>query len=488
MAQLKWAVLLLLGLVTIIDNAAIAAPGQPNVVIILADDMGWKDVGYNGSEIQTPNIDALASGGVTLARYYTQPSCSPARASLMTGQAAVRTGIYIPIDKNNENSLPLDLKIMPQYFKDAGYQTFITGKWHLGHATADMLPNARGFDYAYGNLTGGIGYWDHVHGGGYDLNRNGETVREEGYITHLTAREATKLIKTRNKGQPFFLYTAFNAPHLPNEAPEGTLAKYAHIQDPNRRTHAAMVDELDQAIGQIIQTLESEGLREDTLILFMSDNGGLNPGAAPIPVLKAARFLERFVDRPSSIKAVEFFLSNVLDGGSDNGPYRRGKGTPFEGGVLVPAVVNWPGRLAPKQLDARVTVQDILPTLAAGLGLSLDADQVLDGGSQWQALITGTATTTPDYIVTAPEADGFYSGDWKLVAYGDAPELYNLADDPYEQNNVADAYPELVTEMLQRLNAVPRGPSIRSSYLDIFFDVDEFGGTEDREPWADRAQ
>lgn len=468
--------------------AVATAETKPNVIIILADDMGWKDVGYNGSEIQTPNIDMLAQTGAVLSRYYSQPSCSPARASLMTGQTPPRTGIYVPIDKNNENSLSLDLKIMPQYFKDAGYQTFLTGKWHLGHATSAMLPNARGFDHAYGNLTGGIGYWDHVHGGGYDLNRNGKTVREDGYITHLTMNEAIGLIKSRNKAQPFFLYAAFNAPHLPNEAPQDTLDKYAHIEDINRRGHAAMVDELDQAIGQIVQTLEAEGIRDNTIIMFMSDNGGLIPAAAPEPVQKAAELIDSLFDRPISFKVIEFFLANVLDGGSDNGPYRRGKGAPHEGGVLVPALINWPGQIQPKTIESRMTVQDILPTFAAGLGLLLLPDQVVDGTSQWETLMSGKADNIPDYVVTAPEAEAYYHDHWKLIAYTDEPELYNLKNDPYEQENLAADHPEIVADLLAKLDAVPHAETIRTPYIKIFFDTDVFGGEEDREPWADKVR
>jgi arylsulfatase A-like enzyme len=165
---------------------------------------------------------------------------------------------------------------MPEYFRDAGYQTFLVGKWHLGFREPAYRPTSRGFDHFYGHLTGGIGFWDHVHGGGLDWQRNGETLREEGYSTHLMAAEIDRLIAQRDPSKPMFLYAAFNAPHLPNEAPEETIAQYAHINDPNRRVHAAMVSELDAAIGQLLATLDEQGMLENTLVWFMSDNGGLN--------------------------------------------------------------------------------------------------------------------------------------------------------------------------------------------------------------------
>ena len=172
---------MLLGLVALLAaQTALAAENLPNVVIILADDLGWNDVGYHGSEIATPRLDALAAEGVVLDRFYAQPSCSPTRAALMTGKTPMRLGVLSPISKNNPSGLPLTEKLLPQYFRDAGYQTFLSGKWHLGHRRRDYLPTSRGFDHFYGHLTGGIGYWDHVQGGGLDWQRNGTTLREEG--------------------------------------------------------------------------------------------------------------------------------------------------------------------------------------------------------------------------------------------------------------------------------------------------------------------
>jgi arylsulfatase A-like enzyme len=213
---------------------------SPNIVLIVADDLGWKDVGYNGSEINTPNIDALARDGVTLTDFYVHATCSPTRAALMTGQSPMRHGIYHALGKNTQGSLPLSLKLLPEFLGEAGYQSVMVGKWHLGHATSAMLPMARGFEAVYGHYTGGVGYWDHVHGGGLDWHRDGKALREEGYATHLQADEAVRLIRERDRERPLFLYTAFSAPHLPNEAPAETIARYSGIDNENRRIHAAV--------------------------------------------------------------------------------------------------------------------------------------------------------------------------------------------------------------------------------------------------------
>ena len=188
---------------------------RPNIVVILADDLGWNDVGYHGSEIRTPNLDRLASEGVELDRFYVQPSCSPTRSSLMTGKSSRRLGIHRPLGKNEGDGLGLDERILPQYLGALGYQPVMVGKWHLGHYVPDYFPQSRGFEHFYGYLTGGIGYWDHNHGGGHDWQRNGETLREEGYSTHLLADEAVRLLPRmlldiQNRGQLSAGLTSYN--------------------------------------------------------------------------------------------------------------------------------------------------------------------------------------------------------------------------------------------------------------------------------------
>ena len=185
-----WRAVLAACLLSLSTGLSAEPSGLPNVVVILADDLGWNDVGYHGSEIRTPHLDALAAGGVTLGQFHSQPTCTPTRAALMTGKSPQRLGIYRQFAKNAVNGLPETELTLADHFSNAGYQTWLVGKWHLGLARWEFHPNARGFDHFYGHITGGIGYWDHVHGGGLDWQRNGQTVRESGYSTHLLAEEA----------------------------------------------------------------------------------------------------------------------------------------------------------------------------------------------------------------------------------------------------------------------------------------------------------
>lgn len=460
----------------------------PNIVLIVADDMGWKDVGYNGSEIKTPHIDALAFSGVRLDNFYAHPTCSPTRASLMTGQSPRRHGINHAIAKISEGSLPLSLKLLPEYMDEAGYETVMVGKWHLGHATTAMLPMARGFEQVYGHYTGGVGYWDHVHGGGLDWHRNGDALREVGYATHLQAEEAIRLIRERDKQRPLFLYSAFSAPHLPNEAPAETIDKYQDIENENRRIHAAMVDELDQAIGQIVKTLDEEGMLDNTLIWFLSDNGGLNPAAMSDGMRGLVSNLVAVFGRPLPTDILEFVRHNTEDGGSDNGPYRRGKGALYQGGILVPAIVSWPGRLKPASVSKQITVQDVLPTLADFVGIHLDSNQQLDGGSQSLVFSGEGISETKDFVTVSLDGNAVLRQPWKLVLIDGETELYNLEEDPYETLNRAMDFPEIVADLRGVIDQIPEAEAVNPPLFRSILDMDRFGGEEDRAPWAEVVQ
>ena len=209
---------------------------RPHIVVIMADDLGWNDVGYHGSEIKTPNLDRLARDGRELTRFYVNSVCSPTRASLMTGQSAIRLGITSPMQKIAPKGLPLELNTLPDYLRQLDYQTALVGKWHLG-VKRPYHPNRRGFDTFYGNLSGAVGYWDHVHAGHYDWQRNGKTLREDGYVTHLQASEALRVVRGRDKTRPLFMFLSLLAPHLPNEAPPQAIDAYADITDERRRIH-----------------------------------------------------------------------------------------------------------------------------------------------------------------------------------------------------------------------------------------------------------
>lgn len=475
----------------VVDIIAPATPPLPNIVVIVADDLGWKDLGYQGSEIRTPRIDALANDGLSLDRFYAQPMCSPTRASLLTGNSTARLGITRALSKLVPTGLPLDQKILPQYLKDMGYQTSLVGKWHLGFRQREYLPTSRGFDSFYGHLTGGIGYWDHVHGGGYDWNRNEEVLREEGYATHLMANEAVRVIKDRNPDEPLFLYAAFSAPHLPNEAPEETIASYGDIENPHRRVHAAMVTELDTGIGQIVDALEEQGMLDTTLIWFMSDNGGLNPSTAPPSALSFISTLDSwFGDFEIPWTFLEFVRMNYLQGGSDNQPLRSGKGTLYEGGVRVPSFLYWRGELQPRQVGDMVTVQDVVPSILSMLQ-SEARNGEFDGINRWPLLDTGQSGEVRDYVAVALDGEALFQYPWKLIRHSeDDIQLYNVEADPSEQNDLAsiEEHAQRRDEMIAALDSKPRGEPVGVPIWQIMLDMDFFGGEEDRPPWMEIVQ
>ena len=215
---------------------------KPNIVYIVADDLGWKDVGFHGSDIRTPNIDKLAAGGVRLEQFYAQPMCTPTRACLMTGRYPLRYGLQTAvIPSGHTYGLPTDEWLLPQSLKEAGYKTAIVGKWHLGHADHKYWPRQRGFDYQYGPLIGEMDYFTHEQHGVMDWYVDNKPVREEGYSTTLIGNEAVKLIEGQDLAKPLYLYLAFNAPHTPYQAPQEYLDRYKDIADPSRRAYAAMI-------------------------------------------------------------------------------------------------------------------------------------------------------------------------------------------------------------------------------------------------------
>ncbi|MEO0438644.1 MAG: arylsulfatase [Pseudomonadota bacterium] len=463
----------------------------PNIVLILADDLGWRDVGYNYSEIRTPVIDQLASAGMKLNRFYVQPSCSPTRAALMTGKSPLRLGIVNPLTKNNPKGLPLEEKTIADRLREAGYQTALVGKWHLGARNLAYHPNARGFDHFYGHVTGGIGYYDKVHGGGYDWQRNGKTVREEGYTTHLIAKEAIKLIQERDQTRPLFLYAAFGAPHLPNEAPEETIQSYEHIENEHRRIHAAMVSELDTAIGDIHNALVAEGIENETLIWFMSDNGGLivdNP-ARFLPDFLLTKLVESVLDIKANPTMIEFTRKNFTEGGSDNRPFKKGKGSIYEGGVRVPSFVHWPGQIENDAFNHLATVQDVAPTLLAAAGAEA-AEASFDGRDLAAALETNTPPHPADYFTKVSvirDSTAIYRYPYKLMNIDGELSLYDLERDPLERENLVDVERSIAAELAAQIESFPLGETFAIPTQEAVDDVDLFGGKEDREPWAERA-
>jgi arylsulfatase A-like enzyme len=415
-----------------------AADTKPNIVYIVADDLGWMDVGFNGCpDIQTPNLDKLAREGVKFQQFYAQPMCTPTRAALMTGRYPFRYGLQtIVIPGPAGYGLDTSEFLLPQCLKDAGYTTAIIGKWHLGHADMKYWPRQRGFDYQYGAMIGELDYYTHSDAGVLDWFRNNKPVKEKGYTTQLIGNDAVKYINGQSADKPFYLYLAFNAPHTPYQAPQAYVDRYQNIADPTRRTYAGMVSCLDDEIGRVVAELDKKGLRDNTLIVFQSDNGGT----------RNAMFAGQMADL-SKVKLP-----------CDNGPYRDGKGSLFEGGCRVAACANWPGHIKPGTVDGMIHVVDIYPTLAALAGASTTRCKPLDGLNVWDTIAEGKPSPRTEIVYNVePFRGAVREGDWKLIWRSLIPtsvDIYNLADDPYEQNNVAAAHPDKVAAMQERINAL----------------------------------
>jgi len=420
------------------------AADRPNIVVILADDLGNADLGYRGSDIKTPNIDKLAREGVRLESFHGMPVCTPARAALMTGRYPMRYGLQtLVIFPNHLYGLPTDERTLPQALKGAGYRTLMVGKWHLGHADRKFWPNNRGFDYFYGNTVGEVDYFTHQRGGVTDWQRNGKFIAEKGYVTTLFGDEAVRLIEKQDKGEPFFLYFASLAPHAPYQAPKADEDRYAStIQDPTRRTYAAMITSLDDQVGRIVAALEKRGLRENTLIIFSSDNGG------PRNAVVASGAHSREERESSGVEQDSLPASN--------GEFRGGKGSLHEGGVRVPTIFNWPARLAPRVVNQPLHMVDIMPTALALAGAEANpADKPLDGVDIWSTLAEGNPSPRDDILVNVEAFRGAIIKDnWKLVKIALLPgktELFDLNADPGEKNDVAAQHPEIVRDLERRI-------------------------------------
>ena len=422
-------------------RVASAQPGaaRPHIVYIMSDDQGWKDVGFHGSDIKTPNIDQLAKGGARLEQFYAQPMCTPSRAALMTGRYPHRYGLQTAvIPSAGKYGLATDEWLLPQALKEAGYRTAIVGKWHLGHADRKYWPRQRGFDYQYGPLLGEIDYFTHAAHGTRDWFRNNQPVKEQGYVTQLLGADAVKLIDGHDPKTPLFLYLAFTAPHAPYQAPQDYLDQYKHIVDTNRRAYAAMITAMDDEIGRVLGALERRKMRQNTLIVFQSDNGGP----------RSAKFTGEVDTSKGTIPA-------------DNGPYREGKGMLYEGGTRVVALANWPDRITPGSVvDQPIHVVDMYPTLVGLAGAPLGKNKPLDGMDVWSTLSEGKRSPRNEVVYDIePFRAAVRKGDWKLVWRTLLPsqvELFNLAQDPSENTNLADQNSQKVAELQRWAEALAR--------------------------------
>lgn len=411
----------------VITDSSSAQSQRPNIIIIVGDDMGYADVGFHGcKDIPTPRLDGLAKSGVRFTNgYVTGPYCSPTRAGLMTGRYQQRFGHEFNPGNGPNVGLPLTETTIASRLKEAGYATGLVGKWHLGGSDKHH-PQRRGFDEFFGFLGGAHAYFPEKRGGRTILRGN-EPADEAEYLTDAFGREAVAFID-RHKAKPFFLYLAFNAVHTPMHATDERLKRFASIADEQRRTYAAMMSAMDENIGRVLDKLRAEKLEENTLIAFISDNGG--------PTMKG-----------------------VTINGSINTPLRGSKRTTLEGGIRVPFLLSWKGTLpAGKAFDSPVIQLDLLPTAMAAAGFETKPGAKLDGVNLLPFL-TGKATGQPHEMLLWRFGTqmAIRHGDWKLVRYDTAADgmksgvtkykLYNLAEDIGESHDLAADKPDKVQEL-----------------------------------------
>ena len=401
---------------------AMAAAPRPNIVVIVADDMGYAEMGCQGNtDVPTPHIDSLARNGVRFTSGYVScPVCAPTRAGLMTGRYQQRFGFETnpgPQDSADDRfGLPRSEATLAERLKAAGYVTGMVGKWHLGFKP-DLQPTARGFDEFFGFLGGANSYLPSARRNKVrsPILRGTQPAEENEYLTDAFGREAVAFID-RHHERPFFLYLPFNAVHAPMEASERYLKRFDHIKDASRRTFAAMLSAMDDSVGRVLGALRAHRLEERTLIVFTSDNGGPTPQTT-----------------------------------SSNRPLRGTKGQLLEGGIREPFIIQWQGHLPAGQVDDRPVISlDIHPTALAAAGLAIAPDWRLDGVDLLPYL-QGKQTGAPHDTLYWRFLDqrAIRRGDWKLVGTRNeaGPRLYNLAKDISEGTDLAKAEPARAKEL-----------------------------------------
>ena len=449
----------LFGAIIFLMSSSVLASDRPNIIVMVADDLGWADVGFHGNQIiETPSLDRIAAEGTQLNRFYTTPICSPTRAALMTGRDPIRLGVaYSTIMPWQNNGIHPEETFLPELFADAGYQTAMVGKWHLGHAQQTYHPNSRGFEHFYGHLHTEVGFFPPFASlGGKDFQRNGVSIEDQGYESYLLADEVSRYIRERDTEKPFFIYMPFIAPHTPLDAPEDLKAKYADMEDDRgksrskmadntrfmakltrreraRPMYAAVVDGMDRSIGRVLDTLDAEGLTDNTIVLFFSDNGG-------------------------AVYAI---------GGADNAPLRGGKGDTFEGGIRVVATMRWPEKIAAGgKVDSIMSVMDVFPTLLAAAGIEPQTRHRLDGRNLLPAIVEGERIAREDllfFIAESPFKNTVnvtaFNDEWKLVQRIEtgftsvevSNFLFDINADPNEYQNLALEHPDVVAELADEI-------------------------------------
>ncbi len=429
-----WQVLLIvLGVLLSLFPRELTAASRPNIVLIFSDDQGMNDLSCYGSEIPTPHIDSIAKNGARFDAFYVaSPICTPSRFGLLTGRFPNRSkdqlmsALMYTLERDDARGIRSGETTIAQVLQTSGYRTAIVGKWHLGHGLPEFSPNLHGFDYSYGTTGGCVDYFSLKYGYKPDWHRNWTQIEEEGYSTDLLSDDAVRYIDRQKKGNPFFLYLAYTAPHygkgwdeekqaLTNilQAKKERLEQLKHISDPNRREFAGMVLAMDEGVGRVLEALRRKKLDRDTLVIFTCDNGG-----------------------------------DPRYGGS-NKPFRGRKAQLFEGGIRVPCLAQWTGKIkAGSVIQEPVTALDLFPTFCELAGVKT-ARFALDGDSIAALLLKGKPLPERDLFWQLPTADALRRGSWKYVRVLKDEMLFNMDSDPSETQNLAAEKPEL----LQRLKA-----------------------------------
>lgn len=400
----------------------ITAQKQPNIIVILTDDQGWADVGFNGAtDIPTPNLDRIASEGVIFSNgYVSHPYCSPSRAGLLTGRYQARFGhdCNMPYEGENDATIgtPLSEKLISEALKEQGYRTSAIGKWHIGDHP-NLHPPAQGFDHWFGFPGGAMNYWGTATSKIQAIYRNTKPVAEEEltYLTDDFTNEAINFINKKDKN-PFFIYLAYNAPHAPDHATKKYLEQTKHIEYAGRSVYAAMVNAVDANIGKIDSTLVANDIKDNTILVFLSDNGGRIQHA-------------------------------------DNRPYRGHKGMLFEGGIKVPFFISWPSKIKEHSKYTKpISSLDLFPTLLNAAGGNAAIEKQLDGVDLIPYLLNKNKGTPHKTLFWRSSGNFEYAvrkGKYKLYksAYKSKTLLFNIEEDNLERYDIAAQHPEICIDL-----------------------------------------
>ncbi len=408
------------------DARAQLPAARPNVVLIVMDDVGYGDYGaYGAPDVATPNVDRLAREGVRFTDFYAAPTCTPTRAALMTGRYQQRVSLEAPLGNASTAARDQGLRptgrSLPQLLKNNGYATALIGKWHLGYRP-EFQPNAHGFEYFFGFLSGFIDYYQHTGGDGvHDLFENGKPVHVDGYMTDLITERSLRFLD-ENAQRPFFLEVAYNAAHWPFQVPDMPSvapgnARFVQPADENtstRRDYAAIIERADQGVGHIVERLDALGLAANTIVVFTNDNGG--------------EWLSR------------------------NAPFYHRKGTLWEGGIRVPLIMKWPGRIGPGRVERQVGItMDLTRTILEATGTTIPAEARLEG-IDLLPVVSGRGERvdrTLFFRVAGPgrQQRAIRQGDWKLLIDGGAMLLFDLYEDIGERNDLARSRPDIARRL-----------------------------------------